>query len=855
MTGNKRRPGHRGGPPDHPLVDRLIAEAVTHHQAGRWSEAEDAYWRVLAMAPGHDTALYHLGIVALQTSRFDVAIDLIGRAVALDERNAERRYHLALAHQLHGRLQEAAVHYSRAVDARPDYAEAHTNLGNTLKDLGRLGEAAEHYLAVLQLRPGEPEPHYNLANVLAQQSHLPEAITHYRHAVALNPNLAEAHTNLGLALMQEGKPDEAAERHRRALVINPRLAEARVNLGMALRELGQIDEAAAQFESALAMRPSYAEAHHNLGVLLMALGRASEARTRFQQAVTLRPDFLEARRNLLRALLAERSIDQALMAAMRLIEAEETAETRALFMEALQSARTMPALPGLRDLVLRALNERWGRPGHLVKAVLDLAGQDPAIGACFTRAAHAKPAARAGELIGSEGLSALARDELLRCLLRSARTTGLALERLLADARALLLTLAAADESPEQLSAAVSSFFCALAQQCFINNYVFGAGEAELEQARAIRSSLAAALSSGGVIPPLWPVAIAAYFPLYTVTGAEALLDRPWPEPMAQLIDQQVRQPLRERALAATIPALTAIDDGVSKAVRAQYEESPYPVWVAAAIPAKPLPIHSFLSAKFPFAPLRPRGNAGSTDVLIAGCGTGQQVVETALQFENSDVLAIDLSLASLSYAKRQTEALGLTNIEYAQADILKLDSVGRTFDAVIATGVLHHMTEPASGLQKLLGLLRPDGFVCLGLYSELARREVVAVQQHAAARGFRADADGIRSFRRELMELNEGSPLKAVMGAPDFFSTSECRDLLFHVKEHRMTLPEVRNMLAAHGLEFLGFEIEPAVRRDYAASFPDDKAMTNLDNWHAFETQHPHTFLGMYQFWAQRRG
>ena len=58
-------------------------------------------------------------------------------------------------------------------------------------------------------------------------------------------------------------------------------------------------------------------------------------------------------------------------------------------------------------------------------------------------------------------------------------------------------------------------------------------------------------------------------------------------------------------------------------------------------------------------------------EILIAGCGTGQHSIGTAAMFKDSNVLAIDLSLSSLSYAKRKTEELRIQNIDYMQADIL----------------------------------------------------------------------------------------------------------------------------------------------------------------------------------------
>ena len=101
-------------------------------------------------------------------------------------------------------------------------------------------------------------------------------------------------------------------------------------------------------------------------------------------------------------------------------------------------------------------------------------------------------------------------------------------------------------------------------------------------------------------------------------------------------------------------------------------------------------------------------------------------------------MLAVDLSLTSLCFAQRQTRALGLTNIDYAQADILRLPSIGRMFDMIDATGVLHHLADPFAGWRALLSMLRPGGLMSLGLYSEIARRDIVYTRDFIAERGYR---------------------------------------------------------------------------------------------------------------------
>ena len=212
-------------------------------------------------------------------------------------------------------------------------------------------------------------------------------------------------------------------------------------------------------------------------------------------------------------------------------------------------------------------------------------------------------------------------------------------------------------------------------------------------------------------------------------------------------------------------------------------------------------------------------------------------------------MLAIDLSLTSLCYAKRKTPAALAGRIKYAQADILKLGSIERTFDLIEVSGVLHHLADPIAGWRVLLGLLRPGGFMHVGLYSELARRDIVAARAFILEQGYRPTADDIRRCRQDLLD----SQLSGVAKASDFFSTSECRDLLFHIQERRLTIPQIKSFVVENGLKFIGFEFAPQVMQRYREIFGGDRFVRDLDRWHAFETERPDTFAGMYQFWIQK--
>ena len=166
---------------------------------------------------------------------------------------------------------------------------------------------------------------------------------------------------------------------------------------------------------------------------------------------------------------------------------------------------------------------------------------------------------------------------------------------------------------------------------------------------------------------------------------------------------------------------------------------------------------------------------------------------------------------------------------------------------------MLHHLGDPAQGWRVLLSLLRPGGFMHIGLYSALARADIRAARAFIAERGYGDTSADIRRCRQDLVAQPGSSPLKTVTAFGDFFTTSEFRDLLFHVQEHQLTIPQIKEFLEDNGLAFLGFT-GPLVQA-YRRRFPNDPALTDLDQWHVFETEHPDAFVNMYQFWVQKIG
>ena len=450
------------------------------------------------------------------------------------------------------------------------------------------------------------------------------------------------------------------------------------------------------------------------------------------------------------------------------------------------------------------------------------------------------------ELLGPQGASALAAEPLLRALLQSKAVFDIELERLLTAIRRGLLQRAI-DDGTETIAGDGLEFICALARQCFINEYAFALGETERLQSQQLTGRLDHALEVNADIAPSDLVITASYAPLYKLPSAAALLDRRWPDGIEQLLTQQVREPFEELADRDHIPTLTPIEDATTLRVQNQYEENPYPRWTAVA-PVRPTIIGEFLADGLGASPRSWPRTAQGVDILIAGCGTGQHSIDTALRLPRSRILAIDVSRASLAYARRKTRALGLTNVEYGQADILKLHALDRRFDVIEAAGVLHHLCDPAAGWQLLLSLLRPNGLMFVGLYSALARRSVTAARTLIADRSYRASADDIRACRQDLIGRGRVPPFR------DFASISGCRDLLFHVMEHQFTIPQIGDFLQSNAVKFLGFTQFPAAAKEqFRAQFCDPAAWHDLAAWHAFERMNPMTFGDMYFLWLQK--
>lgn len=722
----------------------------------------------------------------------------------------------------------------------------------TLLNARKFDEAATRAEALTSRFPRHGMSWKLLGVLRMQQGRSGDALPPMRKAATLLPKDAESHGNLGIALNSLGRNEEAVASFHKALALSPNDAQLHCNLGVAQQDNGQPDAAEASYRRALELAPDYARAHNNLGALLQSRQRLDEAEACYRAALTHAPNDAETLENLAALLHTKSQPVAALDYVVQALSLRETVRATRIFAACIKTLNFSQPHPQIRALLVRALTTPWDRPVELAHVCTGFIKLDPHSGALLARAEKAWPNRATGETVFSaDDLATLAADDLLCALLTTTHNCDVPLERLLTLARrALLFT---ADPTT------ALGFYSALAQQCFINEYVFALDEAEIQQAGLLAGALDEALANGTEVPAHWPLAVASYLPLGVLSSASRLLERQWPVAVSAVLVQQLVEPSIETVLRPGIPTLSPIEDDVSRQVQQQYEENPYPRWLKASPVDTTYDIDTLLKQKFPFADIRTHSDAPRRDILIAGCGTGQHSTNRARTLPDARIFAIDLSHGSLAYAMRKTHEMGLGNLEYAQADLLKLGELERNFDVIESIGVLHHLADPWQGWRTLLARLRPGGLMCLGFYSALARQHIVRIRQFIAGQGYASDADGIRRCRQDLMAMADqmaagDATLGNLLSVTDFYSTSNCRDLLFHVQEHQLTLPAIAAFLHEHRLNFLGFEAEPEVLNAYRQRYPDDPAATDLTQWHAFEEAHPDTFFGMYQFWVQKQ-
>ena len=670
--------------------------------------------------------------------------------------------------------------------------------------------AEKLYKEILETKPNHLEAICYLGTLFAQTKKLNLAKTLFYKAIKINPNNPSINNNLGNIFLELGESQKAISFYEKAIKLQPDFSQTYFNLGIIFNNLGKYQKAINCFEKVIKYQPDDVKSYNILGKILKELGEYKKAFSYYEKSIKINPNNIVTINCILDFFTS--------------IQLSNLNEINS---------------KSIKKLILFLFGKNINHNGifHKAKLLIFFNENQNKIEQIINSNSS---------LLNNKIIQKILKEEMFLLMVQKCFTRDKFLEKLLTKLRKEILF--SLENSKRNILNEYFNFIISLAEQSFLNEYVFFQTEEEINYI----SNLEKKILNNTEINEQEIVILGCYLPLKNLESIKNKLLNYNSKNFLfnDMIKMQIKEPLKEAALKNSIKCIKIISDDVSKKVRDQYEENPYPRWRYANVVStdnflvqlnndiKPNNIE--LNNKF-FNP----------NVLIAGCGTGQHLVHV-IGYQNSNIVGVDLSLTSLAYAKRKIEETGYKNVEFLQGDILDLKNLNRKFDVIECGGVLHHMKEPLEGLKVLLELLEPHGFLKLGLYSKISRKHIGRVREFIKKKKFNNTVKDIRNCREAIIKQNDDQLLYKVIHNNDFYSTSGTRDLIFHVQEHQFTIPEISKILNDLDLEFLGFT-NPSFKKKYLQSFPDDKKNLSLDNWNQFEINNPSAFVGMYQFWVRK--
>ena len=670
--------------------------------------------------------------------------------------------------------------------------------------------AEKLYKEILTINPNHTEAIFHLGTLYSQIKKFSLAKPLLLRADGSNPNNLNIKLNIGSLLFNTGEVDLALKYFDKAIEIQPNFILAYFNKGIILNSQKKYQDAVKCFEKVIEIDPKNINAYNVLGIILQEIGEFRKSLSYLKKSIEISPNDLRVVNTLLNLL---RSIK------LSNLSDKNSSELVELFIFLFN-----------KDTIDH--NELFNNARNLIFF------QDDQI--------NFENLLKSGvSLLSDKDIKKILNKKLFHLLLQKSLVRDKFLEKFLYLIRKeILLQIHNKENSIKELY----DFIASNAEQSFLNEYVVFQSDMEIK----IINDLKTKVENDKNINELEILILACYLPLNSSKIINnKLINYISVSPLFNdLIKLHIKDPLKEAELKKGINSFDDISDNVSKKVKDQYEENPYPRWRYTNITPK----NDFLSIlNNAIRPNKINTNNQNIaeNVLIAGCGTGQQLVSKT-SYANSNIVAIDLSLSSLAFAKRKMQELNQKNIEFLQGDILSLNSLNKKFNVIECVGVLHHLKNPDEGLRILLNILEPKGYLKLGLYSEYARKHIIELKKFVQKHKFESNIRDIRNFRELAKNNNNDNSFKKINFNFDFYSTSSLRDLIFHVQEHRYTIPKIQDLLKKFDLEFLGFT-NSSIKKEYSKIYPEDLKNTSLENWNNFEINNQDIFIEMYQFWVKK--
>lgn len=211
-------------------------------------------------------------------------------------------------------------------------------------------------------------------------------------------------------------------------------------------------------------------------------------------------------------------------------------------------------------------------------------------------------------------------------------------------------------------------------------------------------------------------------------------------------------------------------------------------------------------------------------DILVAGCGANQAAI-LAHANPMHRIVGIDLSDQALAHHHELQKRHRLDNLQLQRLAVEDAASLGRRFDLIVSTGVLHHLADPLAGLRALREALAAHGVISVMLYGRNRRAGVYMVQEALRVLGAARAPQDVALARDVVGRLPAWHHARQYAEiAPDLAYDAGFVDTFLNARDRAYTVPEVLGLARAAGLQFQGWL--DGLHYSAAAAFPADAAI-----------------------------
>ena len=816
----------------------VYKKAVKFFENGEYEQAEDLYNKILEKDPSYASALHGKGVLLRARNEFQNSLKYIKKALEINPNHLQ--FWLTLSDTYY-RLNE----FELALEVI-EKAKLFGHKDNKIDTIFNLinDKLNEYPLKELNFKiPNEKnlkvEEAFKIANDSYEKNHY-KTIAYADFVLKKDPNnlmMIKAKTNTLAFLKQYDLAIKILSNF-----IDRGFGDSEIinNLGSCYQQMGNYKKAIEQFKISIEMVEN-SNVRDNLGVSLIEIGNIKEGINEIKNATNSQPSNIMFRQHLIEAYIRDKN-----------------------FLEAMQECKTTLKYDINNKTILSYYRNLFSINKTNVKKIYDafdekicnfLLEEDPNFTSVpfellldkipnelkkFEKRNKEKVEEK---IYSSKKVIQFLNDKTLLLLLKKSFCSNDRLEKILTMVRYDFLNIALKGYSNHLNFEDFNDFIRSVSIQCYNNEYLWNISEKEFLQIEELNKKFNE--NDDNKFFNLYLLSSYSYLNKRKLNGLSLINDNQ----VKEIINIHFQESEKIEILKNEIKSFDEIKNLSSIKVRDQYEENPYPRWKE-VIKHKKITIEEYVNLEI--MPNKGSYSIENPEILIAGCGTGRELVVLAKYFKKAKFFAIDLSLNSLAYAKMKCEENNVDNIDFLQCDILSLKKLNKKFDIIFSTGVIHHMENPDKGLDILCSCLNKNGLMRLGLYSEIARKNIINIKNEIKNIYPKSITDkSIREVRDFIFSSDSKSSIE-IKKMNDFYSMSSFRDLIMHAQEKNYSINDIKLLLKNFDLTFIGFS-DPKVKIIYKEEFPDDRSMLNLDNWGKFEEINNSAFISMYQFWVTK--